>query len=117
MPKTYRIQKEEYDFLQIAKRTQALRDEEQLNYNRKQSIRVNKLRISQKEREQEFRWNQIQSGIPLEKSEITLDGKKPIFVVHNDYDQCALELEGLKESVKLLEEEMAKNEAKDVSQD
>ena len=110
MPKTFRISKEEYQFLLDAKKHEAKRSKEQLQYDRKQSLLVNQLRIKQKEREQEFRWKQIQSTEPLEKSDVMLDGKKPIFMVHNDYDQVNLELENLKMNIKLLEEEIKKDE-------
>ena len=109
MSRMHKVTEEEYKLLLKYKNKEEELYKEQLEYNREFSLKMNNLRLKQKEREKEFKESELKGGI-IEKHPDFKNDTKPKFFIENDIDQLDLEIWQIKDSIKKIEEKKAEDD-------
>ncbi len=103
--KKYEVDAKDYAILQTIKAM----SKEDKQRTRLESIKINNMKIKQKEREVEYKQVQLKNKEPLEKHDGFIDGKKPLFMLESDIDLIQYDINQLKESNKVIKEEYDKD--------
>ncbi len=103
--KKYEVDAKDYAILQTIKAI----SKEDKQRTRLESIKINNMKLKQKEREVKYKRRQLEKNEPLEKHEDFIDGKKPLFMLESDIDLIQYDINQLKESNKVIQEEYNKD--------
>ena len=104
--KKHTVSEEDYKFLQRMK-VISKEDKQRL---RLLSIESNNRKIIQKQREIDFKRDQIENGVSLEKHTDFVDEKKPLWYLENEKETIEAQIEQLEEEKKYAKEEYDKEE-------
>ena len=102
--KPYTVNEEDYKLLQRLK-TISKENKQRL---RLLSIKTNKTKIKQKQREIDFKQKQLKEEKCVEKHESFVDGVKPLFMLKSDIENIEAEIEQFEEESKYAQEEYDK---------
>ncbi len=124
MTERFKVNKEEFLFLQKIKNLKAkgISEEDILQLDRSkeitkenmqrqrlQTIKLNKVKIKQFQRMIDYKKEQIKNKEFVEKSEAFVNGKKPEFMLQNEIEEIETLIENLEELNKTTQEEHDKN--------
>ena len=102
----FKVNEEDYKLLHRVKATSP----EQKKKDREETIKLNTRRVKHFNRVKDHKQKQVNENKSLEKHEAYIDGKKPIFMVHNEVEEIQAQIEQLEEQIKLIQEELKKEE-------
>jgi len=91
------------DILQLDRNKEI--SKENMQKMRLETIKMQEMAIIQKEREINYKREQLDNKEPLEKHDDFFDGKKPLFMLESDIEKIQYEIRGIKESIKAIEKE------------
>lgn len=100
--KSFKVTEEEYKQLQALKSTSP----EDKKRNQVKTIKNTRIRITQMERERDFKKSQVEGKKSEEKHENYADGLKPLWFIQNEIDYINMQIEELKEQIEILENEL-----------
>lgn len=102
--KRFKVSKEEYQLLQLAKVKNEDVYKKNMEKTREWELKNQQIRLNQIRREINFKEKQLKDGKILEIHADFVDGKKPDFFIVNDIENLEFEIEKIEEAMKNIKE-------------